>query len=82
MYVNGVLQQEGEDYEVVGRALAFSRSLEQEGSLGPLRWLSMLLGIAGTYRKHETVDIAYERDGRRLVETGLRPCHLGLDDDP
>ncbi len=41
----------------------------------------MLLGIAGTYRKHETVDIAYERDGQRLVETGLHPHHLGLDDD-
>jgi hypothetical protein len=27
----------------------------------------MLLGIAGTYRKHETVDVVYEVDGRRTV---------------
>jgi hypothetical protein len=33
----------------------------------------MWLGVAGTYRKHETVDIAYEADGRREVETGLQP---------
>jgi hypothetical protein len=33
----------------------------------------MWLGIAGTYRKHETVDLVYEVDGRREVETGLQP---------
>ena len=32
----------------------------------------MWLGIAGTYRKSETVDVAYESDGRRMVETGLK----------
>jgi hypothetical protein len=24
-----------------------------------LRWLAMLLGLFGTYRKHETVDVEY-----------------------
>jgi hypothetical protein len=33
----------------------------------------MWLGIAGTYRKHEAVDIVYTVDGRREVETGLQP---------
>jgi hypothetical protein len=33
----------------------------------------MWLGIAGTYRKNETVDVVYEADGRREVETGLKP---------
>jgi hypothetical protein len=33
----------------------------------------MWLGIAGTYRKHETVDVVYESGGRREVETGLEP---------
>jgi hypothetical protein len=33
----------------------------------------MWLGIAGTYRKHETVDVVYESNGRREVETGLEP---------
>jgi hypothetical protein len=27
----------------------------------------MLLGIAGTYRKHENVDVIYEVAGRRTV---------------
>jgi hypothetical protein len=73
VYVNGVQQQLGSDYRVQGRTLVFSRSLAQEGRLGPLRWTSMFLGVAGTYRKHETVDVVYERDGRRVVATGLRP---------
>jgi hypothetical protein len=38
-----------------------------------IRWLSMFLGIAGTYRTHETVDVIYEQDGQRLVESGLEP---------
>jgi hypothetical protein len=33
----------------------------------------MWLGIAGTYRTNELVDVAYEADGRREVETGLQP---------
>jgi hypothetical protein len=32
----------------------------------------MALGIAGTYRKDDKVDIAYEAGGRKLVATGLR----------
>jgi hypothetical protein len=27
----------------------------------------MLFGVAGTYRKHETVDVVYEAGGRRTV---------------
>lgn len=73
VYVNGVRQEPGEDYELIGRALVFSRTLAHEGRIGPLRWISMLLGVAGTYRKHEPVDVVYERDGKRLVETGLKP---------
>ncbi len=73
VYVGGVRQMPGRDFEVEGRALVFSRPVEQEGRLGFWRWASMWLGIAGTYRKHEAVDIAYEADGRREVETGLQP---------
>jgi hypothetical protein len=38
-----------------------------------MRWTSIFLGVAGTYRKHESVDVVYQRDGRRMVATGLRP---------
>jgi hypothetical protein len=73
VFVNGVRQQPGQDYRVQGRTLVFTRSLAQEGRLGALRWTSMFLGVAGTYRKHDTVDVVYERDGRRVVATGLKP---------
>jgi hypothetical protein len=71
VYVNGVPQQRGRDYRVEGRVLVFERSLATEGRLGPIRWLSMLLGIAGTYRQHDSVDVVYEAGGRRTVASGL-----------
>ena len=67
VYVNGVPQIEGEDYDLVGSTLVFERALAREGKLGFWRWLSMLLGIAGTYRKHEAVTVVYDHDGRRMV---------------
>ena len=69
VYVNGVRQEPGRDFDRIGDTLVFRRTLAQEGRLGPMRWLSMLLGIAGTYRKHETVDVVYDVAGRRNVAT-------------
>jgi hypothetical protein len=73
VYVNGVPQEPGRDFDRIGETLVFRRSLAQEGRLAWWRWLSMLLGIAGTYRRHESVDVVYESGGRRVVATGLRP---------
>jgi hypothetical protein len=73
VFVNGVRQELGRDYRVQGRTLIFPRQIAQEGKLGAMRWTSMLLGVAGSYRKHESVDVAYKRDGQRMVATGLRP---------
>jgi hypothetical protein len=73
VFVNGVKQEPGRDYHVQGRTLVFNRELAQEGKLGAMRWTSIFLGVAGTYRKHDTVDVVYKRDGRRMVATGLRP---------
>ena len=73
VFVGGITQERGVDYEVLGRSLVFPRPIAQEGRLGFWRWLSMWLGIAGTYRKHENVDIVYDAGGRRHVATGLRP---------
>ena len=75
VYVNGVPQQAGRDYRVEGDSLVFERPLRREGKLGVWRWLSMLLGIAGTYRQNDTVDVVYERAGRRLVASGLAADH-------
>ena len=76
VFVSGVRQDRGSDYEVLGRMLVFPRPIAQEGRLGFWRWLSMWLGVAGTYRKHETVDVVYESGGRRQVESGVVPQAL------
>lgn len=73
VFINGVPQQQGRDYDLRGRTLVFARPLSSEGKLGPMRWLALFLGAAGTYRKHESVDVVYERDGQRLVAVGLQP---------
>jgi hypothetical protein len=73
VFVNGVEQYEGTDFTVRRDALVFTRPLAQEGKLGFWRWLSMFLGIAGTYRKHETVDVQYTVNGKPMVATGLKP---------
>jgi hypothetical protein len=72
VFVNGVQQTEGEDYDVVGSMLVFDRPLVREGKLGFWRWASMLLGVAGTYRTNDSVDVVYTLDGRRLVSS-LQP---------
>ena len=73
VFVNGVPQEAGRDYRLEGRTLVFYRPLAREGRLSAWRWLSMLLGIAGTYRRNDSVDVVYELGGRRLVATGLMP---------
>jgi hypothetical protein len=73
VYVNGVPQERGRDFEVRGRELVFNRPLAQEGRLGVVRWLSIFLGLAGTYRRHDSVDVVYELGGKRLVASGLPP---------
>lgn len=71
IYVNGVKQRRGIDYGVEGRYLRFLKPLAKEGRLGFWRWLSICLGIAGTYRKNDSVDVVYSVGGRQVVATGL-----------
>ncbi|HEV7773453.1 MAG TPA: hypothetical protein VGO48_09240 [Conexibacter sp.] len=72
VFVNGVPQQEGTDFELSrdGDALLFSQELVQEGRLGFWRWFLGAWGI-GTYRRNDEVDVRYTRDGRTLVAQGL-----------
>jgi hypothetical protein len=71
VFLNGVPQIEGRDYRRDGRTLVFERPLAKEGRLGTIRWLSMLLGVAGTYRQNDSVDVVYQLGGKRLVATDL-----------
>ena len=65
VYVNGVPQELGVDYQVRGGALYFPRSLVRDRVSG-WRWLVGAFGI-GTYRQDDSVDVRYERDGRPQV---------------
>jgi hypothetical protein len=71
VFVNGVRQQEGVDFERADGELVFRRRLAREGRLGFWRWLSLFLGVAGTYRQNDSVDVVYEVEGRRTIESGL-----------
>lgn len=69
VYLNGVLQQPGRDFRVEDSSLVFEKQLAGEGRLGFWRWLSLFLGVAGTYRQNDSVDIVYQARGRRTVSS-------------
>lgn len=71
VYVNGIRQQPGTDFVRDGDEIVFRRALAKEGKLGFWRWTSLFLGIAGTYRQNDSVDVVYDVDGRRVVATAL-----------
>lgn len=70
VYVNGVHQEEGTDYQVLDGALVFERELKKEGNLGFWRWFLGAFGV-GTYRQNDSIDVRYESDGRPRVVEGL-----------
>ena len=82
VFLNGVPQQPGRDFRVEGDALVFERPLAREGKLGFWRWLSLFLGVAGTYRQNDSVDVVYQAGGRRTVASGLRFERVGRDNEP
>jgi hypothetical protein len=69
VYVNGVPQELGSDYQVRGGELLFERELVQQ-KLGVRAWLLGFWGI-GTYRRNDEVDVRYEVEGRPMVAQGL-----------
>jgi hypothetical protein len=70
VYINGVAQTAGVDYEIEGREIVFTRDIIKE-EIGMSRWLAMYLGIFGTYRKDETIDVQYRRGGRTELASDL-----------
>jgi hypothetical protein len=70
VYVNGVRQQLGVDYEVREGALVFQRELRKDHISG-WRWLLGAWGV-GTYRQDDSVDVRYEAaDGSPRVAEAL-----------
>jgi hypothetical protein len=70
VFINGVEQSEGEDYAIEASEIVFSRPIVKE-KMGTGRWLAMYLGLFGTYRKDETVDLQFSRDGKVQLRSDL-----------
>ncbi len=70
VFINGIEQKEGKDFNVEGRELHFTRPIVKE-KMGTSRWLAMYLGLWGTYRKDEKVDIQFQRGGKTELVADL-----------
>ncbi len=70
VFVNGVPQEQGRDFEVSGGELHFFAPLEKE-RLGLARWTAIFLGLFGSYGKNDSVDLQYRLAGREVSATGL-----------
>jgi hypothetical protein len=63
VFINGVEQRDGADYEMRAGEILFTRQIVKE-KVGTGRWLAMYLGLFGTYRKNETIDLQFQRSGK------------------
>lgn len=70
VFINGVEQKEGEDFNVEGGELHFTRPIVKE-KMDTGRWLAMYLGLFGTYRKDEKVDLQFQRGGKTELVADL-----------
>ena len=70
VFINGVEQSEDVDYGVRAGEIVFTRQIVKE-KMGTGRWLAMYLGLFGTYRKDETIDLQFIRNGKTELLSGL-----------
>jgi len=70
VYLNGVRQELGRDYQVREGTLEFERDLRKD-KISRWRWLLGAAGV-GTYRQDDSVDVRYEAaDGSPRVASAL-----------
>lgn len=62
VHINGVEQRRGEVWDVRNGEIVFTRPIVKE-KVTTGRWLAMYLGLFGSYRLNETVDIEYSLGG-------------------
>jgi hypothetical protein len=70
VFVNGIEQSLGVDYQVESSEIVFTRPIVKE-KVGTGRWLAMYLGLFGTYRKNETIDVQFNRGGKVELRSDL-----------
>jgi hypothetical protein len=70
VFVNGVPQREGIDFQAKGHTLMFDKELRKD-HISKRRWLLGAWGV-GTYKQDDSVDVRYEApDGSPRVAEGL-----------
>ena len=70
VFLNGVPQREGSDYQVKGGTLMFERELRKD-RISKKRWALGAWGV-GTYKQDDSVDVRYEAaDGSPRVAVAL-----------
>ena len=62
VFINGIEQSKG-SYRIESGEIVFDRPIVKE-KVGTGRWLAMYLGLFGTYRKNETIDLQFARKGK------------------
>jgi hypothetical protein len=70
VYINGIAQTEGDDYVARDNEILFGRPIVKE-KVSKGRWLVMLLGLFGSYRKNEVVDVEYRLGGETKLASNV-----------
>jgi hypothetical protein len=69
LFINGI-EQSPDTYSIEGGEIDFGRPIVKE-KVGASRWLAMYLGLWGTYRKNETIDLQYTHNGKIELRSDL-----------
>lgn len=69
VYINGIEQPKG-SYRIEAGEIDFGRPIVKE-KVGTSRWLAMYLGLWGTYRKNETIDVQFTKSGKIELRSDL-----------
>ena len=64
VFINGVEQARGVDYDLEPGGIRFRQPIMKEGKITGWRRWTLLLGLIGVYRKHEVVDVEYTLGGQ------------------
>lgn len=80
IFINGI-EQSKERYRIESGEIVFDRPIVKE-KVGTARWLAMYLGLFGTYRKNETIDLQFARKGKIELRSDLPVIPYAEDEGP
>jgi hypothetical protein len=71
VHINGVEQPRGEVWDTRGEVIVFTRPIVKE-HVSKGRWMAMYLGLFGSYRKNEQVDVEYTLGGKTKLAADVK----------